>query len=173
MLEKIVEHEFLGIPREQNNRADSLATAESNFKVPSETCIKYEVEIRNRPSIPNNIEHWQVFDDDKQIEIIMGLLEELVDMMCEEDNEGPEPIPPKLLNQIGGREILLLKNNCIPKGLVPLERLFDNNDVAHEPKMEPNEGEVEDCNIGTKEEPKIIKISKNLSPTEKVSMSAC
>jgi len=62
---------------------------------------------------------------------------------------------------------LQLKNNCIPKGLVPLERLFDNNDVAHQPKMEPNEGEVEHCNIGTEEEPKIIKISKNLSPDER------
>lgn len=50
---------------------------------------------------------------------------------------------------------------------MPLERLFDNNDVSHQPKMEPNEGEIEDCNIGIEEEPKIIKISKNFSPTKK------
>lgn len=50
---------------------------------------------------------------------------------------------------------------------MPLERLFDKNDVAHQPKMEPNEGEVEDYNIGTKEQPKVIKISKKLSPTKK------
>lgn len=50
---------------------------------------------------------------------------------------------------------------------MPLERLFDNNDVAHQPKIERNEEEIEDCNIGTKYEPKIIKISKNLSPKEK------
>lgn len=29
--------------------------------------------------------------------------------------------------------------------------------------MKPNAEEVEDCNIGTEEDPKIIKISKNLS----------
>jgi len=131
MLGKFSKHEFLVIPRERNNKADSLATAASNFKVPSETCIKYEVQIRNRPSVPDNIEHWHVFYDDKQIEIFLGLSEVFYDMMCEEDNTSPEPVPPELLNHIGGRDILQLKNSCIPKVLVPLERLFDNNGVAH------------------------------------------
>ena len=64
----------------------------------------------------------------------------------------------------GGKEILKLKNNTIPKGLVPLEELFDNNDVAKTPKVTLNEVEVKDCNIGTEQEPKIIKLSKSLSP---------
>lgn len=34
------------------------------------------------------------------------------------------------LNALCGRKILQLKGNTIPKGLVPLERLFDQNDVA-------------------------------------------
>jgi len=34
-------------------------------------------------------------------------------------------------------EIINLKNNFFPKGLVPLEDLFDSNDVARKPKMEP------------------------------------
>ena len=32
-------------------------------------------------------------------------------------------------NMIAGKEIIDLKTNNIPRGLVPLERLFDNNDV--------------------------------------------
>jgi hypothetical protein len=52
-------------------------------------------------------------------------------------------------NQIAGRDIVQLKRNIIPKGLVPLEKLFDNNDVARNPKITVNEGDVEDCNIGT------------------------
>jgi hypothetical protein len=60
-----------------------------------------------------------------------------------------------------------LKSNIIPKGLVPLEKLFDNNDVARSPKLTVNEGDVEDCNIGTQEDPKIIKLSKTLSPEVK------
>jgi len=63
--------------------------------------------------------------------------------------------------------MLQLKNNSIQKGLVPLEKLFDNNDVTHTPKMTPNANGVEDCNIGTGENLKVIKFSKNMSPKAK------
>ena len=70
-------------------------------------------------------------------------------------------------NQIIGQDIVQLKSNIIPKDLVPLEKLFDNNDVARSPKITVNEGDVEDCNIGTPEDPKIIKLSKKVSPEVK------
>jgi hypothetical protein len=70
-------------------------------------------------------------------------------------------------NQIAGRDIVQLKNNIILKGLVPLEKLFDENDVAKNPKIIANEEDVEDCNIGTEENPKIIKLLKTLSPKVK------
>lgn len=70
-------------------------------------------------------------------------------------------------NQIVGKDIMQLKNRIIPKGLVPLEKLFDNNDVARSPKITANEGDVEYFNIGTREDPKIIKLSKTLSPEVK------
>jgi hypothetical protein len=70
-------------------------------------------------------------------------------------------------NQIVGKDIMQLKNNIIPKGLVPLEKLFDNNDVVKSPKITVNDGDVEYCNIGTQENPKIIKLSKTLSPEVK------
>ena len=54
------------------------------------------------------------------------------------------------------------KNNSIPKGLIPLEDLFDKNDVARNPKVIPNNDEVEDYNIGTNVDPKIINLSKDL-----------
>ena len=50
----------------------------------------------------------------------------------------------------------------MPKGLVPLEELFDFNDVAKKPKLEPVETEVEECNIGNELKPKMIKLSKTL-----------
>jgi hypothetical protein len=34
--------------------------------------------------------------------------------------------------------------------------------VARSPKTKVDEGDVEDCNIGTPEDPKIIKLSKKL-----------
>ena len=55
-----------------------------------------------------------------------------------------------------------LKNNYVLKGLAPLEDLFDKNDVAKNTKVTPNSDEVDDCNIGTDVDPKIIKLSKAL-----------
>jgi hypothetical protein len=51
-----------------------------------------------------------------------------------------------------------LKNNIIPKVLVPLEKLFDENDVTKNPKITVNDEDIEDCNIGTQENPKIIRL---------------
>jgi hypothetical protein len=73
-------------------------------------------------------------------------------------NDGP------FQNQIDGRYIVQLKNNIIPKGLVPLEKLFDENDVARNPKITMNDKDVEDCNIGAQENLRIIKFPKTLSP---------
>ena len=56
-----------------------------------------------------------------------------------------------------------MKSNTIPRGLIPIEELFDNNDVARSPKVAPNDVEVEECKVGIEQEPKIIKISKNLT----------
>ena len=49
--------------------------------------------------------------------------------------------------------------------MVPLEELFDHNGVAKCPGMVPNGTEVEDCNIGIAEDPKVVKVSTNL-PSE-------
>ena len=53
-----------------------------------------------------------------------------------------------------------LMNNSIPKGLVPLEEILDRNDVSKNPKISPDNDEVKDYNIGSKDDPKVIKLSK-------------
>lgn len=45
------------IPRDENSEADVLATASRTFKAPPMLKIKHEVEIRHRPSIPDNVKH--------------------------------------------------------------------------------------------------------------------
>jgi hypothetical protein len=42
-----------------------------------------------------------------------------------------------------------LPRNHIPKGLVPLERIFDNNDVEIKGKVPNEEADVAEYNIGT------------------------
>jgi len=60
-----------------------------------------------------------------------------------------------------------LKNNCNPKGLVPLEKLFEKIDVAKNPTVKPSHEDVEDANVGTEQEPRIIKLSTKLSSEAK------
>lgn len=45
--------------------------------------------------------------------------------------------------------------------------LFESNDVPIKPKTKPLKSNIEECNIGTKENTKLIKLSKSLPPTEK------
>ena len=65
-------------------------------------------------------------------------------------------------------DLIDLKHNILPRGLTPLEDLFDSNNVPKRPKMEPVRSNIEECNEGTNEKPKMIKLSKSLSPEEKV-----
>ena len=53
------------------------------------------------------------------------------------------------MNNICGKEILQLKGNSIPRGLVRLENIFDPNDVAKEPQLVPIYEDLGDVNIGT------------------------
>lgn len=66
-------------------------------------------------------------------------------------------------NTIINHKVIELKGNFIPKGLVPLERIFDNNDVPIKPIIQSTEDTVIRCNIGTEQEPKCVKISKSLT----------
>ena len=83
------------------------------------------------------------------------------DQVIDKHVEKPE-VDQELLTHFGDKEIIPLKNNSFPKGLVPLEELFDHNDVAKTPGVVPSDTEVEDLNIGTASDPKFIKISKSL-----------
>ena len=64
-------------------------------------------------------------------------------------------------------DVLQLKSNVLPRGLVPLEDLFDNDDIAKKPKIEAHGQEVEDFNIGTEKKPRMVKLSKSLPPEQK------
>jgi hypothetical protein len=64
--------------------------------------------------------------------------------------------------------MLVLKNNYIPKGLIPLEIIFDYNDVPVKATLHPQPEEVEECDIGTEKEPRTVKLLKFLPPKMKV-----
>jgi hypothetical protein len=36
----------------------------SHFRISFPPKLRYDVEVRYRPSVPNNIKHWKVFEED-------------------------------------------------------------------------------------------------------------
>ena len=56
---------------------------------------------------------------------------------------------PKLKDKIGKHNIVQLPSNYIPQGLVPLEELFDHNDIPLKPSKEDQDLVVQEQNIGS------------------------
>ena len=65
ILKKIPKYKLTTVLRSQNIIVDSLATIASNLKIPMNSSNKFEIHIKHRPSVPDNLRYWQVFWDDK------------------------------------------------------------------------------------------------------------
>ena len=127
--------------------------------------LKFQIEVRHRPSIPDNIKHWQVFKDDEEIQRFMKTIEEFSNILIDQDDEDAEAeihTPEILQDTIVGHKIIELKTNHLPKGLVPLERLFDHNDVSKKAIIQIEETEMEDCDISSDANPRLVKVSRKL-----------
>ena len=112
--------------------------------------------MRHRPSISNNVQQWQVFEDDEQIKQFLEMVDEFSETHINQENqndsawvmqEGEDP--QEFQYNIANHHMLLLKNNQIPKFLIPLEILFDHDDIPLKSTLQPQPKEVEYCNIGT------------------------
>jgi hypothetical protein len=110
------------IPREENVMADSLAILASNFRVPLPPKIRYDVEVIYRPSVPNNINYWKVFEDNLEIKKFLESIDEFSALHIDQGH-GPkcDPHTDVFLNKIANHHIVQFPSNHIPKGLVPLE----------------------------------------------------
>jgi hypothetical protein len=157
------------VPREENVMDDSLAISASQFKIPLPPKLRYDVEIRYRPFVPDNIKHFKVFEDDLEIKIFLESVDEFFALHIEQDHDSEgDPHTDVCLNKISNHSIVQLPSNHIPKGLVPLEILFDGNDVAVKVKVSNEDNDVAECNIGTEKNPKFVKMSSRLSREKRV-----
>jgi hypothetical protein len=76
--ENVSEYNILVVPREHNLIAYDIYTFGSIFKIPIYPNNKYEIEVKNRPTILNNVKYWKVFENDKQIIRFLQMEEEHV-----------------------------------------------------------------------------------------------
>jgi ribonuclease HI len=152
------------IPRNQNEQADSLVVVASTFKPPFPPKLKYEVEVRYMPSILDNVKHWRVFEEYSEIKRFIEAIDDFSSIHIDQDEDLDEDNHNlNFHNMIVGHKILQFPTNHIPKGLVPLERIFYHNDVPVKLPDPEKEAEVTDCNLGTAANPKHVKLSKFLS----------
>jgi hypothetical protein len=79
--------------------------------------------MRYKPSIPNNVQHWKVFEDDKKIKKFLEMVDEFSETHIDQENhndptwimqEGENP--KKFQDKISNHCMLLLKNNQISRG---------------------------------------------------------
>jgi hypothetical protein len=78
-----------------------------------------------------------------------------------------DPRPEEFVNKITNHQIIQLPNNHIARGLVPLERLFDGNDVPVNGKVSNEYVDTTECNIGSQEEPRFVKLSCSLTSEQR------
>jgi ribonuclease HI len=159
------------IPREENASADFLAVTASFLEVPTLPTVRSDVEIKYRPSVPDNVKHWKVFEDDQEIEKFLQSVDDFSSFHIDEDpdiEEEPDHHPGEFLNKITDHQIIQLPSNHILKGLIPLERFFYGNDVAVKGRISGDDANMTECNIGTPEEPKLVKLSRSLTEEQRV-----
>jgi ribonuclease HI len=115
---------LIAIPRDQNSLADNLVVATSTLQ-PSEDPMKGKgkLEIIFRPSVPDNIDHWQVFKDDEQILRFIHNVKEFSGFNVSYKEEGKEYVD----------EDNLIKNP-VPRGIIALEFFFGKHDMYKKKK---------------------------------------
>jgi len=73
LLEFFCEYNISVVSREPNLIANALATSASVFKIPIYLNNTYEIEVKHRPTIPDNIKYWHVFENEKKIIIFLHM----------------------------------------------------------------------------------------------------
>lgn len=157
ILKLFSEYTLTCVPRVQYSIVDSLAKVASSLKIPMNSSNKFEIHVKHRPTVPDNQRYWKVFQDDEEIDDFLHNKGKFKETSIDEENDdGKDEV------QINQMDVLQLNDNIIPKGLIHLEELFDQDDVAQKPTLQPTEKGVEEVNIRTTANPKMVKLSKAL-----------
>ena len=74
------------IPRAMNHLADSLAVSASLFVLPLPPKVNYDVQVKYRPSLPDNVKFWKVFENDDELSKFLQVVDEFSDMHIDQEN---------------------------------------------------------------------------------------
>ena len=91
-------------------------------------------------------------------------MDELSDIHIDQENLNLEESKNlKLKDKVAEHNIVQLPNNYIPRGLVPLEELFDHNDIPLKLAKKELDPAIQEHNISSQSHPKLINISTGMT----------
>ena len=103
------------IPRSLNHLDDSLAISASLFVPPLPPKLRYDVHVKYRPSLPDNVKFWRVFENDDELSKFLQLVDEFFDIHIDQENLNMEESKQlKLKDKVADQNIVQLPNNYIP-----------------------------------------------------------
>eukprot|EP00253_Pinus_taeda_P029731 PITA_29731 len=146
------------IPRSQNAATDLLANVASKL-LPSEdfSLDRFSVELIFRPSVPDNITNWRVFNHDEDILHFLTSDKSYNDQIIDENDHDLQMKEKH-------------EENSIPKPVVKLEDLYDIKDrFKHvtNSKIQSSTLRFELINLGTKHKPQNINLGLGISEQER------
>jgi hypothetical protein len=163
------------VPRTKNTLVDSLATATSRLS-PLEyyEASRFTVELLYKPSVPNNISNWKVFEGDEQIVDFLTNQENFKDLAIDDEIFQELLTESNLHEQKKGtyHSNNKPKFHMIPKGVANLENLFDLREIFRGSKNAKTGSSCpiyETINLGTPENPKNVNLGKTVSKEDKKS----
>ena len=152
------------IPRDMNQLVDSLVVSASMFIPPFPPKLSYEIQVKYSPSLPDNVKFWKVFQNDDELSKFIQVVDEFSDMHIYQENLNMEESKKlKLKDKVGDQNIVQFPSNYIPRGLVPLEELFDHNDVPFKHVKREKDLVVHEHNLGSQSHPKLVNFSYALT----------
>ena len=69
-----------------NHLADFLAVSASMFIPPLPPKLSYEIQVKYRPSLPDNVKFWKVFENDDELSKFLQVVDEFSDMHIDQEN---------------------------------------------------------------------------------------
>lgn len=67
-----------------NHLANSLVVSASTFIPPLPPKLNYPIQVKYRPSLPDNVKIWKVFDDDAKLNRFLGVIDEFSDLQIDQ-----------------------------------------------------------------------------------------
>lgn len=107
VIKSFVKFKLNHVPRTRNDLVDSLVVSACAFIPPFPPQLTYEIKMKYRPSLPDNVKFWKVFEDNVELTRFLGVMDEFADLQIDAENENEEEdSKPKLRNGFGFHEII-------------------------------------------------------------------